>query len=251
MPATSPLWTYPGTVTFQNATVSQVTAIQQIVILNTASNAAALGPVTASTGFTVSSDPAHPCGASLDATGVSDNGAWCMVDVSFTAPALGITTGTSERYLRLSITGNTGWSAAQIAEFKIFSGNMTNLALNKPVTASSTQPGYPGPNANDGNPGTYWEGNDGTWPTSLKVDLGTSDPLSSVVIHLPTSWPTRTQTLSVLGSADDTSWRTLAGPATCTWNPSTGGTVTIGLPPGTKDRYVELDFTANSVQNGA
>jgi hypothetical protein len=28
--------------------------------------------------------------------------------------------GTQERYLRISVTGNTGWDAAQISEFEIF-----------------------------------------------------------------------------------------------------------------------------------
>jgi hypothetical protein len=38
---------------------------------------------------------------------------------------------------------------------------------------------------------------------------------------------------------------------TYTWNPTTDNTVTIALPSGTNDQYIELDFTANSVQNGA
>ena len=44
---------------------------------------------------------------------------------------------------------------------------------------------------------------------------------------------------------------TLVASATYTWNPSTGNTVTIPLPSGTSDQYVELSFTANNVQNGA
>ena len=40
-------------------------------------------------------------------------------------------------------------------------------------------------------------------------------------------------------------------PATYTFNPSSGNTVTIPLPSGTSDQYVRLSFTANSVQNGA
>jgi hypothetical protein len=43
----------------------------------------------------------------------------------------------------------------------------------------------------------------------------------------------------------------LVGSATYTWNSSTGNSVSIALPSGTSDRYVELDFTANNVQNGA
>ena len=46
-------------------------------------------------------------------------------------------------------------------------------------------------------------------------------------------------------------FNTLVGSATYTWNPSTGNTVTIPLPSGTSDQYIELNLTANSVQNGA
>lgn len=54
-----------------------------------------------------------------------------------------------------------------------------------------------------------------------------------------------------LGALLDTYPATLAGSATYTWSPSTGNTVTIALPSGTSDQYVQLNFTANSVQNGA
>ena len=74
-----------------------------------------------------------------------------------------------------------------------------------------------------------------------------------ITVDLPPSsaWQTRTQTLSVLGSANGTSFSTIVASATYTWNPSTGNTVTIPLPAGTSDQYVELSYTANSVQNGA
>ena len=85
------------------------------------------------------------------------------------------------------------------------------------------------------------------------MNLGAVHSLSSVTIDLPPSsaWSTRTQTLSVLGSANGSSFSTLVGSATYTWNPSSGNTVTIGLPAGTSDQYVQLSFTANNVQNGA
>jgi len=94
---------------------------------------------------------------------------------------------------------------------------------------------------------------DGTWPATFSVDLGATTTLGSVVIDLPPSsaWQTRTQTLSVLGSNDDSIWSTIVASATYTWNPSTGNTVTITLPSGTSDRYIELNFTANNVQNAA
>ncbi|HTJ72100.1 MAG TPA: discoidin domain-containing protein [Actinospica sp.] len=180
--------------------------------------------------------------------------------VSFNLPS-----GTTDQYLELSFTGNTGWSAAQLSEFEIFPGTTTsgggggggttpsNLALNAPISASSSTQTYVASNADDGDTSTYWEGTNGAWPTTLTVNLGASDSLSSVTVDLPPSsaWQTRTQTFSVLGSTDNSTWATLVSSATYTFNPSTGNTVSINLPSGTKDQYVRLSFTANSVQNGA
>ncbi|HEY3872670.1 MAG TPA: discoidin domain-containing protein [Actinocrinis sp.] len=398
MPASSPLWVYPGTTTFQNATIGEATATQQIAIMNTSSSATTLGAITASSGFTVSKDSTYPCGSSLDATNVGDTAAYCMVDVSFDPSAAGTTIGsltvassqatattvqligvtsnalpnlatagtmtasstqsgfpasnandgntaaywessdgaaypqtltanlntidtlssitvalppswstsrtetfsvlgstndsswttlessttytfdpsssnvvsitlpgnTSDQYVQLDFTANSGQNAAQVGEFEIFGtkgttsgggggtgGGTTDLAENQPVTASTTTSGFPASNAVDGNTSTYWEGTDGSWPTTLAVDLGTTDSISSVVIELPSGWPTRTQTLAVLGSTNDSSWTTLVGSATYTWSSSNSETVTVALPSGAAERYVELDFTANIVQNGA
>jgi hypothetical protein len=132
-------------------------------------------------------------------------------------------------------------------------GNTTDLALNAPVTASSYTQTYVPANAVDGNTSTYWEATNGVWPSTITVNLQSVQALGSITIDLPPSsaWSTRTQTLSVLGSTNDTTFNTIVGSATYTWNPSTGNTVTIPLPSGTSDQYVQLSFTANSVQNGA
>jgi hypothetical protein len=180
--------------------------------------------------------------------------------VSFNLPS-----GTNDQYLQLSFTGNTGWTAAQISEFQIFPGTTsgsngggggstpTNLALNASTSASSYTQGYVPANVVDGNTSTYWESTNAAWPATLTVNLGAKDSLSSVVVDLPPSsaWQTRTQTFSILGSTDNSTWTTLVGSATYTFNPSTGNTVSINLPSATSDQYVELSFTANSVQNGA
>jgi hypothetical protein len=161
--------------------------------------------------------------------------------------------GTAERYVELDFTANSVQNGAQVSEFEVFGPANPNLALNQSISASSTASGYPATNANDGNSSTYWEGVDGTWPTSLTVNLGSSQAIGTIVIDLPPSsaWSTRTQTLQVLGSNNDSTWTTLVASATYTWNPSTGNTVTISLPSGAADQYVELNFTSNSVQNGA
>jgi alpha-1,3-glucanase-like protein/F5/8 type C domain-containing protein/ASPM-SPD-2-Hydin domain-containing protein/centrosomal CEP192-like protein len=166
---------------------------------------------------------------------------------------------TTARYVRVNITANTGWPAGQVSDFEVFpaSGGGTNpnpnLALNAAVAASSSTQVYVPANAVDGNPSTYWEATNGAWPSAITVNLGSPKALGSVVVDLPPSatWSTRTQTLSILGSANGSSYSTLVASAAYTWNPATGNTVTIHLPAGTSDQYVQLSFTANSVQNGA
>ena len=112
---------------------------------------------------------------------------------------------------------------------------------------------YTPANTTDGNTSTYWEANNGVWPSTITVNLQSVQTLGSITVDLPPSsaWNTRTQTLSVLGSTNGTSYTTLVNSATYTFNPATGNTVTIPLPAGTSDQYVELSYTANNVQNGA
>ncbi len=50
----------------------------------------------------------------------------------------------------------------------------------------------------------------------------------------------------MLGSTDGSNWTTLAGSAGYTFDPATGNTVGITLPNGTSDRYLRLNFTANT-----
>jgi hypothetical protein len=167
---------------------------------------------------------------------------WATVTASVTLPA-GTQTLTVDQ-------DNAGWNIHYLA---FASGGNPDLALNMPVTASSSTQTYVPANAVDGNTSTYWEATNGAWPSTITVNLGSVKALGSITIDLPPSsaWSTRTQTLSVLGSANGTTFTTLVGSATYTWNPSTGNTVTIALPSGTSDQYVQLSFTANSVQNGA
>ena len=243
MPSSIPLWLYPGMTTFQNATVGQATAIQQVAVVNRASVATTLGTPSATTGFTVSQDPTYPCGSSLDAASGSDTASWCMVDVSFTAPASGITTGTltipssQPGPDTVQLVGSTGVTST------------TNLALGATMSSNSVESGYPASNANDGSTSTYWEGIDGgAYPQTLTANLGQSTSLGSVTLDLPpaTDWTTRTETLSVLGSTNGSTYTTLVPSATYTFNPSTGNTVSFNLPSGTNDQYLELSFTANS-----
>jgi len=167
---------------------------------------------------------------------------WTTVTASVTLPAGQQTLTVDE--------DNAGWNLHYMAAA---AASTTNLALNAPVSASSYTQSYVPGNAVDGNTSSYWESTDGAWPSTITVNLGSVQALGSITIDLPpsTAWSTRTQTLSVLGSTNGSSFTTLVGSATYTWNPSTGNTVTIQLPSGTSDQYAQLSFTANSVQNGA
>jgi hypothetical protein len=349
MPNTWPLWAYPGVTTFENATVGQATATQRIAIMNTGYSAATLGAISASSGFTVSQDSSDPCGTSLAATVPASTAPWCAVDVSFTAPASGITKGTltipssepgspttvqligstgantvntpptvtpgslafgyenvgSTAAAQTVTVNNPGASALTISSIAVsgpfaqtntcgsalaagasctvsvtftptaggaaggelaitnsatatpigasLSGtgltSTTNLALAATMTASSTESGFPATNANDGNTSTYWESSDGAaYPQTLTANLGQSMSLGSITLDLPpaTDWSTRTETLSVLGSSNGSSYTTLVPSAGYTFNPSTGNTVTINLPSGTNEQYLQLSFTANT-----
>jgi hypothetical protein len=122
-----------------------------------------------------------------------------------------------------------------------------DLALNQPTTASGyTQTYVPG-NAVDGNTSTYWESTDNAFPQWFQVDLGSSVTVGRIVMDLPpsTSWGTRTQTITIQGSTDGSTYSTLAASAGYTFNPSTGNTVTVTFSAA-QVRYVKLTFTANT-----
>ncbi|WP_308220940.1 discoidin domain-containing protein [Micromonospora phytophila] len=121
----------------------------------------------------------------------------------------------------------------------------TNLAVGKPITASSYVHTYVATNANDNNVATYWES--GGYPGTLTVQLGANASVSSVVLKLNPDpvWGTRTQTVQVLGREQSaTSFTSLVGAASHTFNPTSGNTVTIPVSATAAD--LRLTFTANS-----
>jgi hypothetical protein len=157
----------------------------------------------------------------------------------------------SVRYVRLDVTANTGWAAAQIAEFEIHgaTGSSPNLAAGKTMSASSALAGYPAGNANDANQGSYWESNNNAFPQWLQVDLGAAVSANRVVLRLPASWGSRRQTLAVQGSTTGSSFTDLVASAGYDFTPANSNTVTIPFAA-TTTRYLRLAITANTVQPG-
>ena len=121
----------------------------------------------------------------------------------------------------------------------------TNLALGKPIEASSTVFTFVATNANDDDTATYWEGS--AYPANLTVKLGANATTQSVVVKLnpATVWGTRQQTFAIQGREQSASaFTTLVGSATYTFNPATGNTVTVPVSATAAD--VRLSFTANT-----
>jgi hypothetical protein len=160
---------------------------------------------------------------------------------------------TSAQQVRLSFSANSGWPAGQIAEFEVYAADGTppppppnvNLAQGKPASDSGHVQNYVPGNTVDGNTGSYWESTNSAFPQWLQVDLGTATAISRVVLKLPPSWGSRSQTLSVLGSTNGSTFSTLSGSAGRSFDPASGNTVTITFTSATT-RYVRLNFTANT-----
>ncbi|MBC7273134.1 MAG: discoidin domain-containing protein [Streptomyces sp.] len=157
--------------------------------------------------------------------------------------------GATTRYVRVQITTNTGWNAAQLSELEVYgeSGTSeppvegTNLARGKPIEATSTTQNYVATNANDDNTGTYWESSG--FPAGLTVKLGANADVAAVVVKLNPDqiWGPRTQSLQVLGREQSASaFTSLKARADYAFSPSNGqNTVTIPVT----GRYADLRLT--------
>jgi len=158
----------------------------------------------------------------------------------------------SDYYLRLTadggrmLKGQIAVTATRPTQPVVSSGGGSgNLALGKATSASGTSQNFVPANAVDGDPNTYWESVNNAFPQWFQVDLGSAASVGSVVMKLPASWGARTQTLTLAGSTDGSTFTTLAGPAGYTFDPSTGNTVTVNVGTASA-RYLRATFTANT-----
>lgn len=158
----------------------------------------------------------------------------------------------SDYYLRLTadggrmLKGQLALTDTRPTQPVVNSGT-TNLALNTATSASGSVSGYPPSNAVDGNPSSYWESTNNAFPQWLQTDLGTVTTIARITLTLPplSSWPARTQTLSVSGSTDGTTFATIVPAAGYTFDPASGNDTTITFTA-TAVRYLRLTFTANT-----
>ncbi|MEV4033791.1 discoidin domain-containing protein [Streptomyces umbrinus] len=156
------------------------------------------------------------------------------------------------RYVRIDITANSGWQAAQLSELEVReSGDSSaNLARGRTLTAASHHETYVPANAADGNKATYWESRNNDLPQWIQADLGSSLRVDRVVLRLPDGWGARSQTLKIQGSANGTDFSDLTASKAYAFAPGDGNSVTISFDP-TTTRYVRVLVTANTGQPAA
>jgi len=227
----SPLTASPSSLSFGNATVGSTSAAQTVTVSNPGSTPATAASVSVSGPFSQT----NTCGGSIAAGGS------CTVSVEFAPTAAGAASGT------LSVASSAPGSPLTVGLSGTGVSANTDLALNQPTTASGYTQTYVPSNAVDGNTSTYWESTDNAFPQWFQVDLGSAQSISRIVMDLPpsTAWGTRTQTITIQGSTDGSTYTTLAASAGYTFNPSTGNTVTVTFAAA-QVRYVKLTFTANT-----
>ncbi|MGW3032362.1 discoidin domain-containing protein [Streptomyces sp. NPDC001178] len=152
--------------------------------------------------------------------------------------------------------GNSGWSSTwadcstwpQPGQGNPDPDPNRNLAKGRPATATGSQDVYTPGKAVDGDANSYWESTNNAFPQSWTVDLGSTQAVRRLVLKLPpsTAWGARTQTITVLGSTDGSTYSTVVGSTGYRFDPATGNTATVSLPAGTSLRHLRLTVSANT-----
>ncbi|MFE4552778.1 choice-of-anchor D domain-containing protein [Streptomyces sp. NPDC056785] len=228
--------TDPASLSFEGTVVGSSATAQTVKITNSGTTSATVSGVSASGDFSQTNN----C-ATLAV------GASCTVNVGFKPTTGGTRTGS------LTVTSNANNSPTTVSLTGSGIDSTTNIAAGRPATASSSSSPYVASNLTDPDASTYWEGTNGSFPQWAQVDLGQNYSVGKVVLKLPpaTAWSSRTQTLSVQGSTDGSSFSTIKASAGYTFDPNTNdntATITFGA---TTARYVRVNITANTGWNAA
>lgn len=129
------------------------------------------------------------------------------------------------------ITSNASAESAAVA---------TNIALNKPSTASSVTGGNTASLAVDGNAGTRWESAQGSDPQWISIDLGGSYNISGVKLNWETA---AAKDYKIQVSIDNKNWID-----TYTKTGGTGGVENINFNSTATGRYIRMLGTARTTQ---
>ncbi|MEV5787595.1 choice-of-anchor D domain-containing protein [Streptomyces sp. NPDC052287] len=228
--------TDPASLSFDGTVVGSSTAAQTVTVTNSGTASANISGVAASGDFSQTNN------CSTLAVGAS-----CTVSVGFKPTAGGSRAG------NLTVTSNANNSPTTVSLSGSGIDSGTDIAAGRPATASSSSSPYVPSNLTDPDTSTYWESANGSFPQWAQVDLGRNFSIGKVVLKLPpaTAWSARTQTLSVQGSTDGSSFSTIKASAGYTFDPNANdNTATITFNAATA-RYVRVNISANSGWNAA
>jgi hypothetical protein len=220
----------PSALSFPGTVVGGTSSAQTVAVTNSGTASASVS------GVSVSGDFSQTNTCATLAVGAS-----CTVTVTFRPTASGTRTGS------VTITSNANNNPTTVALSGSGIDSNTNLALRAPASASSQVNGTQIPaNATDGDANTYWESVNNAFPQWLQVDLTTTQSIGRITLKLPpqAAWGTRTQTLSIQTSTNGSTFNTVVGSATHTFN-SPANVVNIPVPA-TNARFVRVNITANS-----
>ncbi|KIF69056.1 coagulation factor 5/8 type domain-containing protein [Streptomyces sp. AcH 505] len=220
----------PGGLSFAATVVGSSATAQTVTVTNSGTTSATVSNVA------VTGDFSQTNNCSTVAVGAS-----CAVTVGFKPTAGGSRAGT------LTVTSNANNSPTTVGLSGSGIDSSTNIAAGQPASASSSSSPYVPANLTDPDASTYWESS-GSLPQWAQVDLGKNYSVGKVVLKLPpaAAWSARTETLSVQGSTDGSSFSTIAGSAGHLFDPSANNnTVTIPFSA-TTARYLRVNISANT-----
>ncbi|MYS21613.1 parallel beta-helix repeat (two copies), partial [Streptomyces sp. DvalAA-14] len=221
----------PGGLSFAATVVGSTATAQTVTVTNSGTTSATVSNVA------VTGDFSQTNNCSTIAVGAS-----CAVTVSFKPTAGGARSG------NLTVTSNANNSPTTVGLSGSGIDSTTNIAAGQPASASSSSSPYVASNITDSDTSTYWESASGAFPQWAQVDLGKNFSVGKITLKLPpaAAWATRTETLSVQGSTDGSTFSTLVGSAGYTFDPSANNnTVTINFNAAT-ERYLRVNITGNT-----
>jgi len=148
---------------------------------------------------------------------------------------------TSTTPYTVTVTDSKGCTATDQVVLTVGS---SNLALNKTVTASSSRPAHPSGNSVDGNTSTHWRSDmvSSSIHAWLRVDLGATYSIGSVVINWSGSFYAKKYTVQVSLTGAGGSWTTVH-----TDNAGNGGVDNITFAA-VSARYVRVHMTQHNEQ---
>jgi hypothetical protein len=123
-----------------------------------------------------------------------------------------------------------------------------NAALKRPaVSTTDTAKEFPASLATDGDPFTYWESINKSFPQSLTVDLGQKQKVKKIILKLPPkdAWELRNQDIQVFGSEDGQTFTELLPVKAYAFDPKALNVVEIPLKE-TAARYLRIVVTGNT-----